>query len=541
MQKDQKKKRPVNKVDLVKKVMKSVDNNYSELCFKPDGSRILQACMKYGDKTQKREIIKQLKSHLYELVVKKYSIYLAIKIFKYCDNKQKEELIAESILPNLGKFLKNGNGQLFLNYVFDNVLAKQQNLICEHYINKVLKISLKDIQNLNNENPAKNTTEYVNENPSDPSNDIIIIEKQGTYTQDNIKEKIKTHIEKQLEKGIHKVFCFQAFLNKIFDNLDPKTKAYISEVFDDDVNELLTNKSGVELACKIFTVASVKTRKKMIKKIKESVKSYLSNESIIIFLIKIILFNDDTKLVEKHIINTLLESLSDEFLSNKSILKIFSNILNYKNNKVNTQQENKIISYDINSSSKKDEMKRQEEIMQIILVDLFKVVDLNIKFCLTDQYYSIILNDLVEYLIKSNNQEKLSKILNDIINVLEIDYKNNFDDFNNVILADKTGHFTINRILKAFEAQEKNDKEKSCDNEKIVFEFSKKLAKILSNNIEGFLDTKAIFIIIHIIENEKTKSLIEKDLLKHKLMIKNKENEAGFKGFQIISKNLFKN
>jgi len=348
-----------------------------------------------------------------------------------------------------------------------------------------------------------------------------------------LKETIKSHIEKQLEKGIHKVFVFQAFLNKIFDKLDSRTKAYISEVFDDDVNEFLTNKTGIEVACKIFTVASVKTRKKIIKKIKDNVKSYLSNDSISIFLIKIILFNDDTKLVEKHILNTLIEALLDEFLTNKTILKIFCNILNFKHNKINTQQENKTISYDLDSSSKKDEIKRQEEILSVCLEDVFRCVHPNIKLCLTDQSYVIIYNDLIDYLISTNNTEKLRDILNDTINCLEIDYKNNFDDLSNLIITDKTGHFGINRVIKAFEnfSNEENDK--------IVLDFCDKLVKILFKNVEGFLNTKAIFILINILENKKTRNLVEKELLKHKNLIKEKQKEGGLTGFQILSKHLF--
>jgi hypothetical protein len=348
-------------------------------------------------------------------------------------------------------------------------------------------------------------------------------------------ETLKSHIEKQLEKGIHKVFCFQAFLNRIFEDLDHRTQSYISEVFDDDTNELLTNKSGVELASKLFTVASVKTRKKMVKKIKESVKSYLSNDSIVTFLIKVILFNDDTKLVEKHILSTLLEALSEEFLTNKSVLKIFCNLLNYKHNKINTQQENKIISYDLNCSSKKDESKRQEEIMSVILEELFRIVNINIKFCIADPSYVIILNDLVEYLIKSNNEEKLIRILNDIYAVMEIDYKRNYDELNNCILAEKTGHFAINKIIKSFDSAQDNSAMM-----KIKTEFCEKVSKILLMNIEGFLNTKAIFIIVKLLENPPTRNLIEKDLIKHKALIKEKEQEKGLTGFQILSKNLFK-
>jgi len=536
MMKDQKKKNPKNKVDIVKRVMKSINNNYSEFCFKPDGCRVLQGCIKYGDRNQRKELIQHLKPQFYELIVKKYAIYLAIKIFKYSDNKQKEELIVDSLLPNFGKLIKNGNGQLFLNFVFDNIVVKQQNLLCDHYIKKILKAKIEDLNTLKNENTDKNTIQEENQaskDASDPSNDLIILEKQGTYKQDNLKETIKTHVEKQLEKGIHKLFCFQAFLNRIFESLDQKTKAYISEVFDDDVNELLTNKSGVELACKLFTVASVKTRKKMIKKIKEHVKSYLSNDSIVLFLIKIILFNDDTKLVEKHILNTLLEALSEEFLTNKSVLKIFCNILNIKNNKINTQQENKIISYAVDSSSKKDDHKRQEEILSASLEEIFKTISLNLKFCMTDQTYVIVFNDLIDYLISSNNKVKLTNILNEIINVLEIDSKKNFDDLNNLIVTDKTGHFAINKIIKSFEINPNEE------NDKIKLDFCSKLVKIISKNVEGFLDTKAIFIFISLLENKKTKSLVDKELLKHKNMIKDKIKDEKLSGFQILSKHLF--
>jgi hypothetical protein len=228
-----------------------------------------------------------------------------------------------------------------------------------------------------------------------------------------------------------------------------------------------------------------------------------------------------------------LEALSEEFLTNKSVLKFFCNVLNFKNNKINTQQENKILSYAIDSSSKKDDYKRQEEILSASLEEIFKTVHMNLKFCMTDQSYVIVFNDLIDYLIVSNNKEKLTEILNDIINVLEIDSKKNFDDMNNLIITDKTGHFAINRILKSFE---NNSNE---DNDKINLEFCTKLGKILLTNVEGFLNTKAIFILIKLLENKKTKSLVDKELLKHKNLIKEKIKDEKLTGFQILSKNLF--
>mgnify|MGYP001012613391 CR=1 FL=1 len=40
-------------------------------------------------------------------------------------------------------------------------------------------------------------------------------------------------------------------------------------------------------------------------------------------------------------------------------------------------------------------------------------------------------------------------------------------------------------------------------------EFCEKVAKILLMNVEGFLNTKAIFIFVRLIENPKTKNIVE--------------------------------
>ena len=102
-------------------------------------------------------------------------------------------------------------------------------------------------------------------------------------------------------------------------------------------------------------------------------------------------------------------------------------------------------------------------------------------------------------------------------------------------MAEKTGHFAINKIIKSFDSAQDNSAMM-----KIKTEFCEKVSKILLLNIEGFLNTKAIFIIVKLLENPKTRDLIEKDLIKHKVLIKEKEKEKGLTGFQILSKNLFK-
>jgi len=61
--------------------------------------------------------------------------------------------------------------------------------------------------------------------------------------------------------------------------------------------------------------------------------SILSNETSILFIIKIILFCDDTKIVEKHILQVLVEQLNEQLMQNKNLLKIFMNIIHPFNTK----------------------------------------------------------------------------------------------------------------------------------------------------------------------------------------------------------------
>ena len=521
MQKSKDQKKEINKVDIVKKIMKIVNGNYSDLCFKHDGCRVLQGSIKYGDKAQKSEIIKNLISHVYDLVVKKYSIYLAVKMFKFAEQGQKEEIINKSVYPNFGKLMKTTNGQAFLNFVFTNSSHSIQNGLVSYYMIKYLKVSEEQMKNMN-ENVIKEGTLA-----HDPANDIIINEKQGTYAGETIKDNIKLHLEKQLERNVHKNFIFQAFLNKTFDYFDTKTKVYISELFDDDLNEFVQNKYGVELACKVFTVASAKTRKKIIKKIKDNIKSFTSNETSVLFLIKVILFNDDTKLVEKYVLKSVLEQMNEELMQNKIVFKILCNIITPFNPRVNNPYENKILTYKIDSGSKKDDSKRHEELISLTMDEIFRAVNPNVKFFLTDRAYSTLLIDIIHLLIKNEDDDKLNELLKNIHAVVQIDYQNNFDELDSTLLSEKTSHFVLNKIMKAVGVNISKD---------YVLDFFQKISNVLLNNIEGYLSSKAVFVILNIMENAASKKFLEAGVKKYKTLIKAKAEEKGMIGFQILHK-----
>ena len=88
--------------------------------------------------------------------------------------------------------------------------------------------------------------------------------------------------------------------------------------------------------------------------------------------------------------------MNEELMQNKSLLKVFMNLVSPFNLKCNKQDEQIILQNNEDTSSKKDMTKRREELMEFIIEDLVRYVNLNIRFFLTDPSYANLLVDLID-------------------------------------------------------------------------------------------------------------------------------------------------
>ena len=519
---------------LVKKIISLIDGKYETYCYKHDGCRVLQGCLKYGTKEQKNKLINDLLPFMFKIICDKYSIYLANKIFKYANNEQKEKIFNETIKPNFINLLKYSGGITFTKTIFMYSNTNYQDKLIDLYIKDYFKIPLEKIKLLK-ESEVSNDKEEINkeddiEMKDEENQDNIIVgnSKQNFEAEDIIK-KIKTHLEKQLEKNINKNFIFHGFLNKIFDYLDEKTQIYITELFDDDISYFMDSYYGYELIMKMYSVSSAKTRKKIMKYVRDNMETFLSDEKGTYFIIKIILFTDDTVNINKIFINAIMEKLDANIVENKNCLKIIWNIISPFNKKCNNVQQQNLLNFSSPNSNKKPLEKRQSEILGNIFEKLFKIINFEIKFLIKDILFSHFLTDFILYLSQKNEIEKLETIINTIISYIEEDYKNNKDNLNDCILMDKVGQFTIKRIFKDL-IEFKGEANKYGKN------FAEKLAKIMKGDLDKFLDSRAVFLIVMIMENKDTKKYLEKEIEKFKgIIMKNKDNEK-LKGMQLLSK-----
>ena len=537
----------INKTDkspLVKKVINLMGDKYENYCYKHDGCRILQGCLKYGSKEQKKNIIDSLLPFLFKIICGKYSIYLSGKIFKYADNEQKNKILNDIIKPNFKDLLKYSGGISFTKMIFTYSNQNYQDELIDLYIKDYFKIPLDKLKIIK-ESEKKNNDENKNEgedkdediemeNTKDKKqkkedNNIIVDNSQKNIEVDDLITKIKTHLDKQLEKNINKNFIFHGFLNKIFDYLDEKTQIYITELFDDDIASFMDSNYGFELLMKMYSVSSAKTRKKIIRFVRDNMDDYLKNDKGTCFIIKVILFTDDTVNINKTFMNAIIDKLNENIIEHKNCLKIIWNILYPFNKKCNNVLQQNLLSYSTPNSNKKSLEKRQTELLANIFEKIFKIVNYDIKFLLKDLLYSIFLTDFMKFLITKNEIEKLETLINTVVSLIEDDYKNNKDTIENCILADKIGHVTIKRILKELN-------EAKGEAKKYEMTLAEKIAHILKTDMDKFLNLRAIFIIVQLMENEKTKNLLNKELKKYKgEILKNKDNDK-LTGMKLLAK-----
>ena len=520
---------------LIKKIIALIGDKYETYCYKHDGCRVLQGCLKYGSKEQKNKLIESLLPFLFKIICGKYSIYLANKIFKYADNEQKKKILNEIIKPNFLNLLKYSGGITFTKTIFMYSNTNYQDELIDLYIKECFKIPLDKIKLIKESelNKKENDEDVVmkdeNKKENKDKENIIVDNSEQNIEAEDIIKKIKEHLEKQLEKNINKNFIFHGFLNKIFDYLDEKTQIYITELFDDDISFFMDSYYGYELIMKMYSVSSAKTRKKIIKYVRDNMDRFLTDEKGTYFIIKIILFTDDTVNINKIFMNAIIEKLDANIVENKNCLKIIWNIISPFNKKCNNIQQQNLLNYSTPNSNKKSLEKRQGEILDNILEKIFKIINFDIKFLIKDILFSHFLTDFILFLSQKNDIEKLETIINSIISYIQDDYKNNQDTLNDCVLMDKVGQFTIKRIFKDLI-------ELKGEGNKYGKSFGEKLANIMKGNLDKFLDSRAVFLIVMIMENKDTKKYLSKELGKFKgEIMKNKDNEK-LKGMQLLSK-----
>ena len=123
------KKKEVNnqeKHELVEECIKLIGDKYTELCYKHDGCRVLQALVKYGNRPQRIKVVNEIKGLYTTLMQSKYAHYLASKAFYYAPEDAQKAELRKMVSGSIQKLMMHTYASEVVEYIYDQSSDKER-------------------------------------------------------------------------------------------------------------------------------------------------------------------------------------------------------------------------------------------------------------------------------------------------------------------------------------------------------------------------------------------------------------------------------
>ncbi|GIX63838.1 puf family RNA-binding protein [Babesia caballi] len=285
-----------SKQDVVKSTIsvllqKIGSGNYSTLANKRHVSRILQACLKYGDTSVRSTIFQRVKTDFTLVNLNAHSARFLVKLFHYC-NVEVKAFLREAFFSDRNK------GLLFSRYGSDVMDVMYQKLKNKEQLSVLRLYTLSNFLLLEEEAMRKlDAVGSLNQF-------IAVID--ASESRSSCLEKLRSSVLKMVDKAQLTASLSHDLLFVYWKLTDNKGEM-ISQLYK-VFGQLLSTRNGNAVLCDLFGYADKKMRKAMLKGLRTDFPEAAYNQINVSFLIKAILCTDDTKLS----IDCLLKPLQDE-------------------------------------------------------------------------------------------------------------------------------------------------------------------------------------------------------------------------------------
>jgi len=273
----------LRKEQLIDQLIEMIMGNFVIFVRKHDTVRLIETIIQYANEKQRNQIFEELKDEIVELCKLKYGKFFVVKMMKYGSAKQKQHII-NSFYGHVPNLLNHACASSVLESIFnDHANLKQRNELVQEYFGSEFKF-FKDQE-----------TGYLKD----------VLEKMD----DEKKEKIMSHFKEQLNKLSSKVATNYAMTHylyrEFFKNAKPDDRNELAQSLAEKVVEILHTKDGSRVGLYVLWNSSAKERKIIIKSFKKFIANSAKDENGHYVLIGIFDCVDDTKIVEKNILNEL--------------------------------------------------------------------------------------------------------------------------------------------------------------------------------------------------------------------------------------------
>ncbi|KAF4696212.1 hypothetical protein FOZ60_001889 [Perkinsus olseni] len=305
------KKKKSDMVDDILKEMISTKgiNNY---ILNHAGSRIVQACMKYGTTEQRKRILTTLstsssstttsgdgsRKELEDAILqgKAYGMLAIERLISYGIKTDKKLTIESIIKPLLGD--RNTVERLFIHRVGCRFLSTMytNTKIPSQYRRRIFTIV---------SNPPSSDIKVISDEDDDVDNKKVL--------EHRMKVCRKAVDKELLDNGalVHKLFLSTLEVSDAIGNTDDIIKELLL-LTNEGATRLLSSREGSLVFCRMFGYATAKQKKVLIKECKGNFKALATNAVDAIVVIRMLQCTDDTVLLSKTILQEILTPTVDD-------------------------------------------------------------------------------------------------------------------------------------------------------------------------------------------------------------------------------------
>uniref|UniRef100_A0A3B0MTB5 PUM-HD domain-containing protein n=1 Tax=Theileria annulata TaxID=5874 RepID=A0A3B0MTB5_THEAN len=405
-------------------------------------SRILQACLKYGNADVRSSISQRFREGLNLNNLNSHSSKFLIKLFHYCNTEVKQ----------------------FLRFAFFN--EKQKNLIFSRFSSDVMDIIYSKLRPKDQISVLQlytfSNSFYLNNDETRKAKEVNSINQliqliSTSTSKSSCLEKMDSVITKLAEKELMISSLSHDLLFVYVSLIEDKTEL-VSQLYK-IYGQLLSTRSGNNSILALIDYANAKIKKHIIKSMKRDFPEAVYNKINVNFLIKLVNVTDDTKVVFQHLVEPLLEDLN-RLLHDTNSVKFVLNLLNT----VDTTSPNTL---------KEDNVRKEELQKEFVpkLVEYFKESDL--KSCILDKNCSQVL-----------------------LHTLKISKDSNLLDLVLSIFSENLSEFLDNQLYQSMVKCKNKISEEFKE-----FKVNERLWEHVKSDVKRVLSSKSVFLLIDLVES----------------------------------------
>mmetsp|Transcript_19192 Transcript_19192/g.30659 ORF Transcript_19192/g.30659 Transcript_19192/m.30659 type:complete len:644 (+) Transcript_19192:87-2018(+) len=394
-------------------LLKERSGNLAEYCSKHMGARVVEACLKWGSRLQRRELLTTFKEHLPKMAQDRYGHQVVLKILLYSSRTSKErkpteeekKAQAQNMKEILGRFsgknlhstFYHRHGCKVINGIYhsDVVSAKEKRRIL-HDIAMPQAVALQSA-----EMPG-----------SRPLRELLKSEEHSVQQRADIVAHLLEAAERCVDKELLGYELVHVLFQAVTELASETQLTELGEKCMDGAPYLLSSKAGAEAVLRLLGVASAKQRKAFCRDLKGKFSALTKNAVDYTVMMRLASTVDDTVMLVKGMIEEWKKDL-EEICFDKYGHKVLAWLLRPDDKRIFSPYEQKCVGYPAPTSLKAAETRRQELVRAIrpplraVLLSkaLEAAADLHAKDLLVAYLSADWDAELVEALVAAGEQE----------------------------------------------------------------------------------------------------------------------------------------